>query len=116
MTSLTVIGRRSSSGYYYHHPGRWHYFRAALIAAGSPLRGRGQLALLIAGVIATPRARDHSAAAGSVDADLNCAECAVALVVGRIIADDILRAQVLGDLGGDGGNLADVPREISVPA
>src|SRR5262249_32266895 len=78
-------------------------------------RGR-QLSFLVAGVITAPRARDQFAAARRIDANLDGAERAVALVVGRIIADDVLRAQVFGDLSGDGRNLADVFREIGLPA
>ena len=85
--------------------------------ATSSLLGRGrQLSFLVAGVITAPRARDQFAAALRIDAHLDVAERAVALVVGRVIADDVLRAQVFGDLSGDGRNLADVFRKIGPPA
>src|SRR5262245_4162095 len=85
--------------------------------ATSFLLGRGrQLSFLVAGVITAPRSRDQFAAALRIDAHLDVAERAVALVVGRVIADDVLRAQVFGDLSGDGRNLADGSREIGAPA
>src|SRR5262245_17227517 len=86
------------------------------IATAFLLRRGRQLSFLVAGVITATCARDQFAASLRIDAHLDVAECAVALVVGRVIADDVLRAQVFGDLSGDGRNLADVFREIGVPA
>src|SRR6266508_28596 len=88
---------------------------AGLIVARSLLRRR-QLPIGVSHIIAKSRVSDQFATADGVDDYLNRAERAVALVVGRVVADDVLRAQVFGDLGGDGWNLADVFREIGLPA
>src|SRR5262249_51768400 len=72
--------------------------------------------LVIAGVIPAPRAGDQLASADLIDTHLNCTERAVAVFVGWIVADDVLYAQLFGDVRGDGGNLADVLREVGASA
>src|SRR5262245_21954912 len=82
-----------------------------LIVARSLLRLR-QHSIRVSRIIAKSRVSDKFAAANGVDDYFNRAERAVTLLVGRVVADNVLRAQVFGDLGGDGWNLADVFREI----
>src|SRR5262245_39943922 len=66
------------------------------IATAFLLRRGWQLPFLVAGVIAAPRARDQFAAALRIDAHLDRAERAIAVFVGWVIADYVLRAQVFG--------------------
>src|SRR5262245_38986948 len=80
------------------------------------LRRRRRLPFLAGRVIAAPRADGQFAAAGIIDVYPDCAKSAIAFDVSRVIADDVLRPQLLDDLSDDGGNLADVLREIGPTA
>src|SRR5262249_30931408 len=72
--------------------------------------------MVIASVITAPRAGDQLASADLIDTYLNFTELPVAFFVSGIITDDVLYSQVFGDVRGDGGNLADIFREIGASA
>src|SRR5262245_30884197 len=69
--------------------------------AASLLRRGRLLSLLVARVITPPRARDQFAGTWRIDVYLDSSERAVLVAVGRVIANDVLCAQVFCDLGGD---------------